>query len=143
MNDPRERVPAYRMIRVTAPEAPAAAAADADSWKARAGYPDLRFAGPGRLDEQRADDLEVAGRRFRVVRVERLVRIGPDGPEGPRPSDPDPQLPVMAQEQQSRDQGLLTGEDADAPIELDEDARRFVQLFQEEEERRKARLQER
>jgi hypothetical protein len=50
-----------------------------------------------RLEDQQADDLEVAGRRFRIVRVERLARIGPDGPEGPRPSDYDPQPPVMAQ----------------------------------------------
>lgn len=45
------------------------------------------------LDAERADELTVAGRRFRVVRVERLVRIGPDGPRGrvlpiPTPSPP-------------------------------------------------------
>ncbi len=94
-------------------------------------------AGADRLDAQRPGELEVAGRRFRVVRVERLVRVGPDGPEGPRRSDPDPQPPVMVQTQQLRGQGLLADEDTDAPIELDDDAKRFAQLFHEEEERRK------
>src|SRR6266536_505763 len=46
MNDSRDHVPAYRTIRVTAPEAPAAAAADTEAWRARGTYPDLRFAGP-------------------------------------------------------------------------------------------------
>ncbi len=46
MNDPRDHVPAYRTIRVTAPEAPAAVAADTEAWRAHARYPDLRFAGP-------------------------------------------------------------------------------------------------
>jgi len=97
-------------------------------------------AAASRIEEERGSDLSVAGRRFRVVRVERLVRIGPDGPEGPRPSDPDPQPPVMVQTQQLREQGILTGEDQDkdTPAVLDEDARRLVQLFREEEERRKA-----
>ncbi|WP_333770015.1 DUF5954 family protein, partial [Streptomyces sp. IBSBF 2435] len=39
-----------------------------------------------RLDAERCDELDVAGRHFRIVRVERLVRVGPDGPESPRPS---------------------------------------------------------
>jgi hypothetical protein len=90
------------------------------------------------LDADRADEVVVAERRFRVVRVERLMRIGPDGPEGPRPSDPDPQPPVMAQAEQLREQGVLT-DDEDTPIELDEDAKRFLRLFREEEERRAAR----
>ncbi|WP_051713157.1 DUF5954 family protein [Spirillospora albida] len=34
-------------------------------------------------------DIEVIGRRFRVVRVSRLIRLGRDGPEGTRPSDQD------------------------------------------------------
>jgi len=119
-------------------------------WKLKLGPGEraVYAAAADRRDEQRASELEVAGRRFRVVRVERLVRIGPDGPEGPRPSDPDPQPPVMMQAQQLRDQGLLTDEDEDAPIELDEDAKRFAQLFHEfaqlfheEEERRKMRLE--
>jgi len=93
-----------------------------------------------RLDAERSDEMEVAGRRFRVVRVERLVRIGPDGPEGPRPSDPDPQPPVMMQAQQLRGEGLLTDQDDDAPIELDEHAKKFAQLFHQEEERRRKRL---
>jgi hypothetical protein len=95
--------------------------------------------GADRLDDERADELTVAGRRFRIVRVERLIRIGPDGPEGPRPSDPDPQLPVLAQEQQLREQGLWNDEDKDKPVELSEDSKRFRQLFREEEERRKTR----
>jgi hypothetical protein len=53
---------------------------------------------------ERADEITVAGRRFRIVRVERLVRIGPDGPEGSRPSGPDPQPPVKVQDQQLREQ---------------------------------------
>lgn len=89
------------------------------------------------LDQSRANDLMAAGRRFRIVRIERLIRVGPDGPEGPRPSDPDPQPPVMAQTQ--GEQGSLASEDEDTPIELDDDARRFLQLFREEEERRKTR----
>jgi hypothetical protein len=90
------------------------------------------------LDAERISDVEVAGRRFRVVRVERLMRIGPDGPEGPRPSDPDPQPPVMAQAQQLRDEGVITDADDDAPIELDDDSQRLAQLFHAEEARRKA-----
>jgi Family of unknown function (DUF5954) len=86
-----------------------------------------------RLEDQQPNDLRVAGRHFRVVRVERLVRFGPDGPEGPRPSDPDPQPPIMAQQPPSQDT------DPDAPIELDDDAKRLLQLFHEEEQRRKAR----
>lgn len=44
----------------------------------------------------------------------------------------------MVQAQQSREQGVLTGENEneDAPIELDEHARRFLRLFREEEHRR-------
>lgn len=89
------------------------------------------------LDQSRTNDLVAADRQFRIVRIERLVRVGPDGPEGPRPSDPDPQLPVMAQTQ--GEQGPLANADEDTPIELGDDARRFLQLFHEEEERRKAR----
>jgi hypothetical protein len=97
-----------------------------------------------RMSEERADDVTVAERRFRVVRVERLVRIGPDGPEGPRPSDPDPQPPVRIQDQQLREQGLIRDdEDENAPIELSDDAKRFGQLFREEEKRRKARIAKR
>jgi hypothetical protein len=117
-------------LRVTAP------------WKLRLS-PDERAAyaaAADRLDPGRADEVTVAGRHFRVVRVERLVRVGPDGPEGPRPSDPDPQPPVMVETQQLRDQGLLTDEDEGTPVELGEDGRRFLQLFYEEEERRKERL---
>lgn len=35
------------------------------------------------------DELNVLGRRFRIIRIERMVRVGPDGPEPPRPSDQD------------------------------------------------------
>jgi hypothetical protein len=94
-------------------------------------------AAAGQLDAERAGELAVAGRRFRVVRVERLVRVGPDGPEGSRPSDPDPQPPVLMQAEQLREQGVLTDDDEDAPVELDEDAKRFLRLFHEEEERRR------
>ncbi|MFI1797958.1 DUF5954 family protein [Streptomyces sp. NPDC020379] len=98
------------------------------------------MAAADRLDAERGDELEVAGRRFKVVRIERLVRIGPDGPEGPRPSDPDPQPPVMVQDRQLREQGVITGdEDEDAPIELDEHTQRLADLFREEEARRDAR----
>ncbi|WP_254711885.1 DUF5954 family protein [Streptomyces sp. TRM64462] len=92
-----------------------------------------------RFDAEPADELEVEGRRFRVVRVERLVRFGPDGPEGPRPSDPDPQPPVMVQEQQLREQGLISDdEDENAPVKLDENAQRLAALFHEEEARVRA-----
>ncbi|MET9223280.1 MULTISPECIES: DUF5954 family protein [unclassified Streptomyces] len=88
------------------------------------------------LDEHRCDELDVAGRHFRVIRVERLIRIGPDGPEGPRPSDPDPTPPVMVQDQQLREQGLLTDEDEEADPEPDEHMRKFMRLFEEERLRR-------
>ncbi len=88
------------------------------------------------VEAERADEVTVAGRRFRIVRVERLVRIGPDGPEGPRPSDPDPQPPVMIQVQQSPQGGE---QDEDKPIELSGDARRLARLVHEEEARLKAR----
>ncbi|WP_407563412.1 DUF5954 family protein [Streptomyces sp. 184] len=38
---------------------------------------------------RRANELEVCGRRFLIVRVARTIRVGPDGPEPPRPSDVD------------------------------------------------------
>ncbi len=91
------------------------------------------------LDEQRSNELEVAGRRLRVVRIERLVRIGPDGPEGPRPSDPDPEPPIMVHDQQLRAQGLIPeedDEDDEAPIQLDATGQELARRFREEEERR-------
>jgi hypothetical protein len=76
-----------------------------------------------RLDADRCDELDVAGRHFRIIRVERLLRLGPDGPEGPRPSDtadppayPDP-------------------EDAPSP-DPEEPMRRFVALFEKDRRRR-------
>ncbi len=92
-----------------------------------------------KFEAGRRNALAVAGRRFRVTRVERLTRIGPDGPEGPRPTDPDPEPPVLAQPPRPPGQGPATGEDKDAPIQLDENTQRFARLFREEEERRKAR----
>lgn len=96
-------------------------------------------AAAARLETERADEVTVAGRCFRVVRVERLMRIGPDGPEGPRSSDPDPQPPVMVQDQQLREQGAVPDGDENAPIELSEDAERFLRLFRAEEEQRTTR----
>lgn len=43
----------------------------------------------------RANELQVDGRQFYVVRVARLIRVGADGPELPRPSDVDPYGPSM------------------------------------------------
>ncbi len=42
-----------------------------------------------RLEEERLNDLTVAGRRLRVVRADRFLRHNLSGPEGPRPSDPE------------------------------------------------------
>jgi hypothetical protein len=60
-----------------------------------------------RLDAERGDEIQVLGRRFRVVRIQQLIRIGPDGPESPRPSDYDPYPPPGVQAQQLREEGLL------------------------------------
>ncbi|MEU5881705.1 DUF5954 family protein [Spirillospora sp. NPDC047279] len=38
-------------------------------------------------DQSRRNGIEVAGRRFRVVRIERIALMGADGPEPPRPHD--------------------------------------------------------
>lgn len=108
--------------------------------KQRAAY----AAAADRLSDERADELSVAGRTFRIVRVERLVRIGPDGPEGPRPSDPDPQPPVMVQDQQMRAQGLISDEeDENKPPELSDDAKALLQILNEEQERRSERIAKR
>lgn len=45
MTEHPENTPAYRTIRVSAPEGPVAALADEEAWRAREGYPDLRFGG--------------------------------------------------------------------------------------------------
>ncbi len=42
----------------------------------------------------RADEVSVAGRRFRLCRVERMLRMGPDGPEPVRASDHDEYGPM-------------------------------------------------
>jgi Family of unknown function (DUF5954) len=84
------------------------------------------------IENDRANEVTAAGRRFRVVRVERLVRIGPDGPEGPRPSDPDPEPPVMQLPPVPEDE-------EDRPVEYSEETKRFIRLFEEEEKRRAAR----
>ncbi|MEU8567782.1 DUF5954 family protein [Streptomyces pathocidini] len=89
------------------------------------------------LEDDRADELAVLGRHFRIVRVERLVRIGPDGPESPRPSDPDPQPPVMVQNEQLRAQGLLVDEDDESQDpELEAQARELAHILQQEAARR-------
>jgi len=106
----------------------------------RISRPDERAPGAGRGDAGRGYELEVAGRRFRVVRVERLVRIGPDGPEGPRPSDYDSQPPVKVQAQRLREQGVVADDDEDKPIELDDDTQRLAGLVPRGERRRQARL---
>ncbi|MDQ2874357.1 MAG: DUF5954 family protein, partial [Actinomycetota bacterium] len=46
MTGHRDDVPGYQTIRVAAPETPAAALADAEAWRAREGYPELRVGGP-------------------------------------------------------------------------------------------------
>ncbi|SHL39015.1 DUF5954 family protein [Actinacidiphila paucisporea] len=91
-----------------------------------------------RLDAERCDELDVAGRHFRIVRVERLVRLGPDGPEGPRPSDPDPVPPVMVQDRQLRAQGVLRDEEDSSAEEPDESTQKFLRLFDEERRRRES-----
>jgi len=86
-----------------------------------------------RLDTEQCDELDVAGRHFRVIRVERLIRIGSDGPEGPRPSDADPVPPAMVQERQPHEHGASADEDEG---ESDERTRKFLALFEEERQRR-------
>jgi hypothetical protein len=91
------------------------------------------------IEEEGANEVTAAGHRFRVVRVERLVRIGPDGPEGPRPSDPDPEPPVMQLPPAPEEDD----EDEDRPVEYNEETKRFIRMFEEEEARlaaRRARL---
>jgi hypothetical protein len=89
-------------------------------------------AAAGVIERDRASEVTAAGHRFRVVRVERLVRIGPEGPEGPRPSDPDPEPPVMQLPP-------VPEGDEEQPAEYSEEAKRFIQLFEEERARRAAR----
>jgi hypothetical protein len=96
------------------------------------------------IEQERANEVTAAGHRFRVVRVERLVRIGPDGPETPRPSDPDPEPPVKQSpggpEEDEYDEDNEDAEDnEDTPVEYSEDTKRFIRLFEEEEERLAAR----
>jgi hypothetical protein len=85
-----------------------------------------------RLDAEQPNELDVAGRHFRIVRVERLVRVGPDGPEGPRPSDLDP-LPT---DSRLPEPSRLPQDD---PEESDARTRRFHELFEEENRRRTTR----
>ncbi|GAA3216207.1 DUF5954 family protein [Actinocorallia longicatena] len=59
------------------------------------------------LTGARLDELEVQGRRFRIVRLEKVARLGPDGPELPRPSDFDPDPPVEILALQLKAEGLL------------------------------------
>ncbi|WP_380281839.1 DUF5954 family protein [Kitasatospora purpeofusca] len=73
-----------------------------------------------RLDAERADEVQAAGRRFRLVRVEPVVRLGPDGPELPRTSDWDPDVPLRVQEQRDRAAGIVYAEDEDEEDEESE-----------------------
>ncbi|MER8185086.1 DUF5954 family protein [Kitasatospora sp. NPDC094015] len=91
-----------------------------------------------RWESERPVEVEVGGRRLRVVRVERLVRFGPDGPESPRPSDPDTELPFLAQEELLCAQGDFPREDGD-PFDPGEAVLEMSRLMREEEERRRAR----
>lgn len=59
------------------------------------------------LTEARLNEIEVAGRRFQILRLEKVARLGPDGPEPPRPSDFDPDPPVEVLAIQLRAEGLL------------------------------------
>ncbi|WP_280724698.1 DUF5954 family protein [Kitasatospora sp. MAA4] len=87
------------------------------------------------LEAEQGCELTVDDRFLRIIRVERTVRFGPDGPEGPRPHDYDPEEPVMVQDARLRAQGLIP-DDEDAPIVLDESAKRFQALFEAEMARR-------
>ncbi|MFJ4871566.1 DUF5954 family protein [Streptomyces sp. NPDC088757] len=62
---------------------------------------------------ERADEVRVEGREFRICRVERMVRFGPDGPEGPRPSDIDEYGPTKMHPRMDED-GTLHYEEEDA-----------------------------
>jgi hypothetical protein len=75
------------------------------------------------LDAEQLDEVDVAGRHFRIVRVERLVRVGPDGPEGPRPSDLD---------------ALEPEPEPEPAAEADSRTQRFRDLFEAENRRRAA-----
>ncbi|MET9293087.1 DUF5954 family protein [Streptomyces sp. NPDC003077] len=73
------------------------------------------------LDGTRANEVAVAGRRFRVVRVQGLVRVGPDGPELPRASDWVPHPPPALHEKQLQEEERREREAAGAagPLEAD------------------------
>ncbi|MFD5108712.1 DUF5954 family protein [Streptomyces cinereoruber] len=62
---------------------------------------------------QRADEVRVDGREFRICRVERMVRFGPDGPEGPRPSDIDEYGPTKMHPRMDEDGTVYHGEDSE------------------------------
>ncbi|MGH3378558.1 MAG: DUF5954 family protein [Actinoallomurus sp.] len=64
-----------------------------------------------RLERDRAHQVRVAGRRFRIIRVETAVRIGPDGPEPPRPSDHDPDPPLTGETEELRTWDLIDEDD--------------------------------
>jgi Family of unknown function (DUF5954) len=64
-----------------------------------------------RLERDRAYQVRVAGRRFRIIRVETVVRIGPDGPEPPRPSDHDPDPPLTGETEELRSWDLIDEDD--------------------------------
>lgn len=64
-----------------------------------------------RLDAERGNEVDAAGRRFRIIRIDRCVRFGPDGPEPPRGSDLDPELPIKAFDAKMRAEGKAIDED--------------------------------
>ncbi|WP_030892405.1 DUF5954 family protein [Streptomyces sp. NRRL S-1868] len=93
-----------------------------------------------RLDEQRPSHFHFTGRHLRIVRVERFIRIGPDGPEGPRPSDPDPDPPILVQDQQLREAGELPPDDdenaePDLPPDITARHKELFRLSIQEKER--------
>ncbi|MBT2482404.1 DUF5954 family protein [Streptomyces sp. ISL-94] len=74
------------------------------------------LAAVARLEEERVDELAVAGTRYRVVRAEEYAGTGPAGIEQPRPTDPEPLVPDWdrAAKDAAVDDGLVL--DPDAPL---------------------------
>ncbi|WP_237404545.1 DUF5954 family protein [Actinacidiphila reveromycinica] len=85
------------------------------------------------LDTEQLDELDVAGRHFRIIRVERLIRTGADGPEGPRRSDADPVPPALVHDRQLREQAAAQEEEDG---EGEENTLKFMALLDEERRRR-------
>ncbi|MDJ0380364.1 DUF5954 family protein [Streptomyces sp. G-G2] len=72
------------------------------------------LAAVARLENERVDDLTVAGTRYRVVRAEEYAGTGPGGMEEPRPTDPEPLVPDWDR--------AVRGPDIDDALVLDPDA---------------------